>query len=137
MYHLLLDVFDLLLDVFDLLLGVYPSYCMVSADLVPYPSQPTRLQRITGGTLPPKPDWAHMFFSVLPPVDALTTREPARVAAALRAAAARVLSRHAAALRAAAVAEWHVRLRVANGTGAWRVQATMPTGVWRMHTNLS
>lgn len=79
--------------------------------------------------MPHKADWAHIFFNVLPPLDALTTGDPARVATALRGAAARVLSRHAVALRTAAVAEWEVRLRVGNSSGAWRVRATMPTGM--------
>lgn len=83
----------------------------------------------TGRALPHKPDWAHVFFSVLPSVEALRTKDPPKVAAALRAAAARVLCRQAAALRTAAVAEWEIRLRVRDGSGAWRVRATMPTGV--------
>ena len=55
-------------------------------------------------------------------------RDEGRVAAALRAAAAAITARHAAQLRRAAVAQWEVRLRVPDKSGAWRVVVAAPTG---------
>jgi hypothetical protein len=45
-----------------------------------------------------------------------------------RSAAAGVILRQGAALRRAAVAQWEVRLRVADRGGAWRIVVSIPTG---------
>ena len=45
-----------------------------------------------------------------------------------RTAAASILQTHGAALRRAAVAQWEVRLRVADRSGAWRIIVSIPTG---------
>ena len=50
------------------------------------------------------------------------------MAAALRTAAAALTLRHGAALRKAAVAQWEVKLRVPDKSGAWRVVVSAPTG---------
>ena len=76
----------------------------------------------------PGPDWAHVFLSVLPTLPLNTATDEARIAAALRAAGATVMARYGAALRRAAVAEWEVRLRVPDGSGAWRLVVSSPTG---------
>ena len=65
------------------------------------------------------------MLSVLP---LHAARDESRVAAALRAAAAAITARHGAALRRAAVAQWEVRLRVPDKSGAWRVVVAAPTG---------
>ena len=76
-----------------------------------------------------RPDWTHVFMSVLPPLPLPPGgRDDARVAAALRSAAAAGVARHGSALRAAAVAVWEVRLRGPLREGAWRVVVSMPTG---------
>eukprot|EP00887_Chlorella_sp_A99_P005434 scaffold1.g5434.t1 len=76
-----------------------------------------------------RPDWAHVFLTVLPPLPlAAGGGEEARVAAALRSAAAALTAQHAGALRRAAVAQWEVRLRVPDKSGAWRVLVAAPTG---------
>ena len=54
--------------------------------------------------------------------------EVVRIAAALRAAAAAAMGRHSSALRRAAVAQWEVRLRVNDHSGAWRLVVSLPTG---------
>lgn len=69
-----------------------------------------------------------MFLSVLPTLPLSATADEARVAAALRAAGATVMARYGASLRRAAVAEWEVRLRVPDGSGAWRLVVSSPTG---------
>lgn len=69
-----------------------------------------------------------MFLSVLPTLPLSATADEARVAAVLRAAGATVMARYGAALRRAAVAEWEVRLRVPDGSGAWRLVVSSPTG---------
>ena len=51
-----------------------------------------------------------------------------RIAAALRTACAAVMARHGGALRRAAVAQWEVRLRVPDASGAWRLVVSSPTG---------
>ena len=73
-------------------------------------------------------DWAHVFLSVLPTLPLNTLADEARIAAALRSAAATVMARYGASLRRAAVAEWEVRLRVPDGSGAWRLVVSSPTG---------
>ncbi len=75
-----------------------------------------------------RPDWAHVFLSVLPTLPLNTLADEARIAAALRSAAATVMARYGASLRRAAVAEWEVRLRVPDGSGAWRLVVSSPTG---------
>ena len=75
-----------------------------------------------------RPDWAHIFLSVLSSLPLHAPRDERQVAAALRAAAAGLTVRHGAALRRAAVAEWEVRLRVPDRSGAWRVVVSAPTG---------
>lgn len=62
----------------------------------------------------------------LPP--ASLSRDESKVAAALRAAAAVLTVRHGAALRKAAVAQWELKLRVPDKSGAWRVVVFAPTG---------
>ena len=73
-------------------------------------------------------DWAHVFLSVLPTLPLNTLADEGRIAAALRSAAATVMARYGASLRRAAVAEWEVRLRVPDGSGAWRLVVSSPTG---------
>ncbi|KAL6777494.1 BCC3 [Auxenochlorella protothecoides x Auxenochlorella symbiontica] len=75
-----------------------------------------------------RPDWAHVFLSVLSPLPLGGARDEAGVAHALVAGAAGVALRNAAALRAAAVAQWELRLRDASGGPAWRVVVSAPTG---------
>lgn len=75
-----------------------------------------------------KPDWAHVYLSVLSVLPLHTPREESRVAAALRTAAAAITARHSTQLRKAAVAQWEVRLRVPDKSGAWRVVVAAPTG---------
>lgn len=77
-------------------------------------------------------DWAHIFLSVLPtlPLGAEHGSPKAgRIASALRAAAASAMTRHGTELRKTAVAQWEIRLRVEDGTGAWRLVVSLPTGV--------
>ncbi|GLI66556.1 hypothetical protein VaNZ11_010441, partial [Volvox africanus] len=76
-----------------------------------------------------RPDWAHLFLSVLPPLPLPHGgRDDAKVATALRSAAAALVARHGVALRQAAVSTWEVRLRGPHREGAWRVVVSMPTG---------
>ena len=75
-----------------------------------------------------RPDWAHVFLSVLPTLPLNALADEARIAAALRSAGATVMARYGATLRRAAVAEWEVRLRVPDGSGAWRLVVSSPTG---------
>ncbi|GFR43974.1 hypothetical protein Agub_g5118, partial [Astrephomene gubernaculifera] len=76
-----------------------------------------------------RPDWTHLFLSVLPPLPLPPGgRDDARVAAALRSAAAALVARHGGALRQAAVAVWETRLRGPLREAAWRVVVSMPTG---------
>ena len=49
------------------------------------------------------------------------------------------MSRHGSTLRQAAVAQWEVRFRAANGSPAWRVVGSSPTGeglpdMWWSHS---
>ncbi|PSC75189.1 acetyl-carboxylase 1-like [Micractinium conductrix] len=75
-----------------------------------------------------RPDWAHVYLSVLSALPLHQAREEAHVAAALRTAAAAITARHSTSLRKAAVAQWEVRLRVPDKSGAWRVVVAAPTG---------
>jgi hypothetical protein len=74
------------------------------------------------------PDWSHIFLDVLSPLPLQSPKDEATVAAALRSAAGALASRHGARLRRAAVAQWDVKLRVADKSGAWRVVVSAPTG---------
>ena len=65
---------------------------------------------------------------MLPTLPLSVLADEARIAAALRSAAATVMARYGASLRRAAVAEWEVRLRVPDGSGAWRLIVSSPTG---------
>lgn len=71
-------------------------------------------------------------MSVLPPLPLPPGgRDDARVAAALRSAAAAAVARYGSGLRQAAVAVWETRLRGPHREAAWRVVVSMPTGeVW-------
>ncbi|GMH43409.1 hypothetical protein BSKO_11331 [Bryopsis sp. KO-2023] len=74
-------------------------------------------------------DWAHIFLSVLPAVNLnVGANADQKVAAALKSTCAAVVSRRGAELRRASVAQWEVRLRVPDKTGAWRVVVSLPTG---------
>jgi hypothetical protein len=78
---------------------------------------------------PARPDWTHVFMSVLPPLPLPPGgRGDVRVAAALRSAAAAAVARHGPALRASAVAVWELRLRPPQREAAWRVVVSLPTG---------
>lgn len=78
-------------------------------------------------------DWAHVFLVVLPAVNLNVPGGDGeahnhKVAAALRSACAAVVSRRGSQLRKASVAQWEVKLRVPDTTGAWRVVVSLPTG---------
>ena len=75
-------------------------------------------------------DWAHVYLSVLHPLPLACSQEgeAARVAAALKAAAAAAVARHSTELRRAAVAQWEFRLRLPEASGAWRIVVSLPSG---------
>ena len=73
-------------------------------------------------------DWAHVFLSVLPTLPLASAKDEARVAQALKAACAGFVARHGAEMRRAAVAQFEVRLRVPDDSGAWRLVVSSPTG---------
>ena len=73
-------------------------------------------------------DWAHVFLTVLPPLPLGARADGGRVAAALRAAAAKATARAGPHLRRAGLAQWEARLRASDGGGAWRVVVASPTG---------
>lgn len=75
-----------------------------------------------------KPDWAHVFLTVLDPLPLHEAGQQHQAAAALRAACAGVMSKHSSALRKAGVAQWELRLRMPQGLPAWRVVVSSPTG---------
>lgn len=75
-----------------------------------------------------KPDWAHVYLSLLPTLPLNAPADEVRITAALRAAGATVMARYGASLRRAAVAEWEVRLPVPDASGAWRLVVSSPTG---------
>lgn len=75
-----------------------------------------------------KPDWAHIFLTVLDPLPLHTQDEQEQAATALRAACAGMMSRHSTALRKAGVAQWELRLRVPKDMPAWRIVVSSPTG---------
>lgn len=83
--------------------------------------------------VPSNVDWSHIFLVVLPYVNlnvprASSANSDVKVAAALKSACAAVVARHGNELREARVAQWELKLRVPDGTGAWRVVASLPTG---------
>jgi hypothetical protein len=75
-----------------------------------------------------RPDWAHVYLNVLSTLPLHATRDEGRIASALRAAAAAIAARLSPQLRRAAVAQWEVRLRVPDRSGAWRVVVAAPSG---------
>ena len=75
-----------------------------------------------------KPDWAHIFLTVLDPLPIHSKEEQKQAATALRAAGAAVMSRHSTALRKAGLAQWELRLCVPHGMPAWRIVVSSPTG---------
>lgn len=75
-----------------------------------------------------KPDWAHVFLTVLDTLPIHSQEEQKQAATALRAAGAAVMSRHSTALRKAGVAQWELRLCVPHGMPAWRIVVSSPTG---------
>lgn len=82
-----------------------------------------------GTATPARPDWAHIYTCVLPPLPLPPGgRDDAKVAAALRATMAGLLARHAGELRQAAVAVWEARFRGPGREAAWRVVVSLPTG---------
>jgi len=85
-----------------------------------------------GSASGPGVDWAHVYLTVLPPLPlgapAADAAAGARVAAALKGAAAALLAAHGPAVRRVGLAQWEVRLRTADGGGAWRVVVASPTG---------
>ncbi|KAK9799384.1 hypothetical protein WJX73_008409 [Symbiochloris irregularis] len=90
--------------------------------------QLNRLYLAPGEREATRPDWAHIFHVVLPALPLGSTEDASRIAAALRAAAAAAMARHSSTLRRTAVAQWEVRLRVNDGSGAWRLVVSLPTG---------
>ena len=76
----------------------------------------------------PAPDWSHVYLDVLSALPLGSPRDESRVAAALRAAAAAVTAKCSVSLRRAAVAQWEIKLRVSDKSGAWRVVVSVPTG---------
>jgi hypothetical protein len=70
---------------------------------------------------------------VLPTLPLGSPADEAAVIAALKAGAASIIAKHSTLLRKAAVAQWEVRLRVTDSTGAWRVVASSPTGETLLH----
>lgn len=82
----------------------------------------------TGRDSSVRPDWAHLFLSVLPPLPLNAGKQEEHIAGALRAAGAAIMSRHGSTLRQAAVAQWEVRFRAGGGAPAWRVVGSSPTG---------
>ncbi|KAK9790754.1 hypothetical protein WJX73_002279 [Symbiochloris irregularis] len=83
---------------------------------------------LTSGDPSLKPDWAHVFISVLPPLPLGQVKEEARIVLALKAACAGIMSRYGPALRRAQVAQVEVRMRVADNSGAWRMVVSSPSG---------
>ena len=79
-------------------------------------------------------DWAHIYLSVLSPLPLGCPQagDAARVAAALKSAAAAAVASHSTELRKAAVAQWEFRLRVNEAVGEaaspWRVVVSLPSG---------
>ena len=75
-----------------------------------------------------KPDWAHVFLTVLDPLILHQPQQEGQLAAALKAACAGMMTKHSSRLRRAGVVQWEVRLRMPNGQPAWRVVVSSPTG---------
>lgn len=84
---------------------------------------------VSADTSSARPDWTHLFLSVLPPLPLPPGgRDDAKVAMALRSSAAALVARHGGMLRQAAVSVWETRLRGPLRESAWRVVVSMPTG---------
>ena len=75
-----------------------------------------------------KPDWAHVYLTVIAPVNVPSSEQEAETAAALRAACADLMTKHSSQLRKAAVAQWEIRVRTTGNAPAWRVVVSSPTG---------
>ena len=75
-----------------------------------------------------KPDWAHVFLTVLDPLPLHQPQQEGLTAAALRAACAGLMSKHSSRLRRAGVVQWEVRLPMPDALPAWRVVVSSPTG---------
>ncbi len=76
-----------------------------------------------------KPDWAHVFLTVIDPLTLHQPQQEGQTAAALRAACAGLMSKHSSRLRKAGVVQWEVRLRMPDHVPAWRVVVSSPTGL--------
>lgn len=93
-----------------------------------------------------KPDWAHVFFTVLDPLpmpqlqpggpqsqqDGHQPLREGEIASALRTATAALMAKHSSRLGRAGVVQWEVRLRMPGGLPAWRVVVASPTGAWQL-----
>ncbi len=78
-----------------------------------------------------KPDWAHVFLTVIQPLALHQPQQEGQTASALRAACAGLMSKHSSRLRRAGVVQWEVRLRMPQGLPAWRVVVSSPTGAFK------
>lgn len=90
--------------------------------------------------VPSNVDWSHIYLAVLPCVNlnvprASSVNSDGKVAAALKSACAAVVARRGNDLRQARVAQWEVKLRVPDDTGAWRVVVSLPTGMIKNFLN--
>lgn len=79
-----------------------------------------------------KPDWAHVFLTVIQPLALHQPQQKGQTASALRAACAGLMSKHSSRLRRAGVVQWEVRLRMPEGLPAWRVVVSSPTGAFKL-----
>eukprot|EP00200_Dunaliella_tertiolecta_P012627 CAMPEP_0202373002 /NCGR_PEP_ID=MMETSP1127-20130417/4091_1 /ASSEMBLY_ACC=CAM_ASM_000462 /TAXON_ID=3047 /ORGANISM="Dunaliella tertiolecta, Strain CCMP1320" /LENGTH=2753 /DNA_ID=CAMNT_0048969731 /DNA_START=204 /DNA_END=8465 /DNA_ORIENTATION=+ len=125
------------------------AVCELEPALVGCLEELGRLQQTASDATAERPDWTHIFCSVLPPLPLPTpphsTSSPlqaggllgnsasrengdARVAWALRTAVARVVASHINAFRQAAVACLELRFRGPLREPAWRVVASLPSG---------
>ncbi|CAG9465063.1 unnamed protein product [Pedinophyceae sp. YPF-701] len=86
--------------------------------------------RFVAGDRTARPDWSHIFLSVLPPLSFSgdARRDDPVVCRNLQAAAAVLVSKNGPALRAAALATLEVRFRMHGKGGSWRVVIQLPTG---------
>lgn len=76
-----------------------------------------------------KPDWSHVYLTVLDPLPLHDPGQQGLAETALRTACAEVMSRQSTGLRRAGVAQWELRLRMPNSLPAWRVVVSSPTGI--------
>lgn len=79
-----------------------------------------------------KPDWAHVFLTVIQPLALHQPQQEGQTASTLRAACAGLMSKHSSRLRRAGVVQWEVRLRMPHGLPAWRVVVSSPTGAFKL-----